>query len=49
MSDIVIQVDRLSKQYRLGTIGSRRFIDDFNRWWAKLRGKEDPLSEVSSQ
>ena len=49
MSDIVIQVDRLSKQYRLGTIGSGRFIDDFNRWWAKLRGKEDPLSEVGSQ
>ncbi len=46
MSDIVIQVDRLSKQYRLGQIGGKRLVDDVNRWWAKLRGKEDPLSKV---
>jgi lipopolysaccharide transport system ATP-binding protein len=43
---VVIQVDRLSKQYRLGTIGGKRLADDLNRWWAKLRGKEDPLSKV---
>jgi len=45
---IVIQVDRLSKQYRLGTIGGKRLVDDVNRWWARLRGKEDPLSKVGS-
>src|SRR5450756_2516968 len=45
---IVIQVDRLSKQYRLGTIGGKRLVDDVNRWWAKLRGKEDPLSKIES-
>jgi lipopolysaccharide transport system ATP-binding protein len=49
MSDVVIQVDRLSKQYRLGTIGGKRLVDDVNRWWAKLRGKEDPLSKVGSE
>jgi lipopolysaccharide transport system ATP-binding protein len=43
---VVIQVDRLSKQYRLGVIGGKRLVDDVNRWWAKLRGKEDPLSKV---
>jgi len=43
---VVIQVDRLSKQYRLGVIGGKRFVDDLNRWWAKLRGQEDPLSKV---
>jgi lipopolysaccharide transport system ATP-binding protein len=46
MSETVIQVDRLSKQYRLGTIGGKRLVDDFNRWWARVRGKEDPLSKV---
>src|SRR5436189_225840 len=46
MSDTVIQVDKLSKQYRLGTIGAKRLVDDVNRWWAKLRGREDPLSKV---
>jgi lipopolysaccharide transport system ATP-binding protein len=48
MSSTVIQVDRVSKQYRLGSIGSKRLADDLNRWWAKLRGKEDPLSVVGT-
>jgi lipopolysaccharide transport system ATP-binding protein len=46
---VVIQVDRLSKHYRLGTIGGKRLVDDVNRWWAKVRGREDPLSKVGSQ
>src|SRR5690349_18251760 len=46
MNKAVIQVDRLSKQYRLGTIGSRRLVDDVSRWWAKLGRKDDPLSKV---
>ena len=45
---VVIQVDRLSKQYRLGTIGGKRLVDDVNRWWAHFRGKEDPLSKVGA-
>ena len=47
MSSTVIQVDHLSKQYRLGQIGGKRLVDDVNRWWARLRGKEDPLSKVT--
>ncbi len=47
MSDTVIQVDDVSKSYRLGTIGGKRLVDDVNRSWARLRGKEDPLSKVS--
>ena len=42
----VIQVDRVSKEYRLGQIGGKRLADDVNRWWARFRGKEDPLSKV---
>jgi lipopolysaccharide transport system ATP-binding protein len=45
---VVIQVDRLSKHYRLGSIGGKRLVDDVNRWWARMRGKEDPLSKVVS-
>jgi lipopolysaccharide transport system ATP-binding protein len=44
----VIQVDRLSKQYRLGQIAGRRLVDAVNRWLAKLRGQEDPLSKIGS-
>src|SRR6185369_17015275 len=46
MSNVAIQIDQLSKQYRLGVIGGRRLVDDVNRWWAKFRGKPDPLSKV---
>jgi lipopolysaccharide transport system ATP-binding protein len=38
----VIKVENLSKQYRLGTVGTGTLSSDLNRWWAMLRGKEDP-------
>src|SRR5258705_10885136 len=49
MTDLAIQVDHLSKQYRLGVIGGTRLVDDVNRWWAKLRGKPDPLSRIGQR
>jgi lipopolysaccharide transport system ATP-binding protein len=49
MSDTVIQVDRLSKQYRLGSIGARTLRTDISRRWARLRGKPDPLSKIGEQ
>lgn len=48
MSDIVIQVDDLSKHYRLGVIGGKRLVDDLGRKWARLRGRPDPLAKVDS-
>ena len=46
MSNTVIRVDNLFKEYRLGAIGGKRLVDDVSRWWAMLRGKEDPLSKI---
>ena len=43
---IVIKVENLSKQYRLGLVGASTFKEDTNRWWAKLRGKEDPFLKL---
>ncbi|TXK46959.1 ABC transporter ATP-binding protein [Pontibacter qinzhouensis] len=48
----VIKVENLSKQYRLGEVGSGTISHDLNRWWHKLRGKEDPyikLGEVNDR
>ena len=42
----VISVENLGKQYRLGTIGSGTLSHDLNRWWARLRGKPDPLLKI---
>ncbi len=46
MSDVVIRVENLSKQYQLGEIGTGTISYDLNRWWAKTRGKEDPFSKI---
>lgn len=48
MSDIVIEIDDLSKHYRLGVIGGKRLVDDLSRKWARFRGKPDPFSKVDS-
>ena len=47
MSETVIQVESLSKQYRLGLIGTGTLSHDLNRWWHKVRGREDPYLKVS--
>lgn len=46
MSDTIIRVEDLSKQYRLGEIGTGTLSHDLNRWWHKIRGKEDPYLKI---
>ena len=48
MADTVIKVENLSKQYRLGQIGTGSIRDDFNRFWARVRGKEDPTLKIGN-
>jgi lipopolysaccharide transport system ATP-binding protein len=47
-SNLVIKVEGLSKQYRLGQIGTGTISHDLNRWMAKLSGKEDPYAKVGT-
>jgi lipopolysaccharide transport system ATP-binding protein len=42
----VLKVENLSKLYRLGEVGTGTISHDLNRWWARMRGKEDPYSLV---
>jgi lipopolysaccharide transport system ATP-binding protein len=46
---VVIQADRLSKQYRLGTINAKRLKDDVQRWYARLRRQPDPLVKIGQE
>lgn len=46
MSETVIKVENLSKQYRLGVVGTGTLSHDLNRWWHKVRGKEDPYLQI---
>jgi lipopolysaccharide transport system ATP-binding protein len=49
MSNIVIEVNNLSKQYRLGQIGTGSMAHDINRWWYRIRGKEDPYMKIGEE
>jgi lipopolysaccharide transport system ATP-binding protein len=42
----VIRVENLSKLYRLGEVGTGSLAHDVNRWWHRIRGKEDPYLQV---
>ncbi len=46
MSSTVLKVENISKQYRLGQLGTGTISHDLNRFWAKLRGKEDPYLKI---
>ncbi|WP_144892999.1 ABC transporter ATP-binding protein [Flavobacterium tiangeerense] len=46
MKDIILKVENISKQYRLGTVGTGSLVHDLNRWWHQIRGKEDPYLKI---
>jgi lipopolysaccharide transport system ATP-binding protein len=46
MSNTVIRVENISKLYRLGEVGTGTLQHDLNRWWHRIRGKEDPYLKV---
>lgn len=46
---VVIKVQDLSKQYRLGQVGTGTIVQDLNRWWHSLRGKEDPYLKIGEE
>ena len=46
MNHTVIEFNNVGKQYILGTIGTGTLSQDINRWWANIRGKEDPFLKI---
>ena len=44
--DVVIRIENLSKQYRLGLVSTGTVSHDINRWWCKMVGKEDPYLKI---
>jgi lipopolysaccharide transport system ATP-binding protein len=43
---VVIKIENVSKQYRLGLIGTNTLKGDLQRWWHLVRGKENPYLQV---
>jgi lipopolysaccharide transport system ATP-binding protein len=53
VSDTIIKLENISKQYRLGQVGTlwlslskSTLRGDLQRWWHTLRGKEDPTLKI---
>ncbi len=46
---LMIKIENVRKQYRLGTIGGGTLRGDLQSWWAKVRGREDPNSEIGAK
>lgn len=49
MGGTAIKFENVSKQYRLGMIGTGTLSHDLKRWWTvSVRGKEDPYLKIGS-
>lgn len=43
---LALKAENISKQYRIGQVGTGTLSHDLNRMWYKLRGKEDPYLKI---
>ncbi|MBL1222005.1 ABC transporter ATP-binding protein [Chryseobacterium sp. L7] len=43
---LALKAENISKQYRLGQVGTGTLSHDLNRFWHKVRGKEDPYLKI---
>ena len=49
MSDRLLEVDGVSKQYQLGMIGGGTLHGDLTSWFARVRGKDDPNLKIGME
>lgn len=42
----ILKAENISKQYRLGQVGTGTLSHDLNRWWHQVRGKENPYLKI---
>lgn len=46
MSKTIIKVEHVGKLYKLGEFGTGSVAQDLSRWYARVRGREDPFAKV---
>ena len=49
MTNKIISVEKLSKRYDLGVIGTGTLTKDLNRWWARIRRRPDPYTKIGQK
>ena len=42
----ILEIQNVSKQYRLGEVGTGSIQHDLKKWWYSIRGKENPFSKI---
>ena len=47
--DIILKTENISKQYRLGLVGTGTLTHDLKRWWYRIKGKEDPFLKIGER
>ena len=45
-NETILITENISKQYRLGEVGTGTISHDLNRWWHRIRGKENPYLKI---
>lgn len=45
----ILKVENVSKQYRLGQVGTGSLAHDINKWWYSVRGKENPYLKLGAE
>ena len=45
----VIKIENVSKQYKLGSIGTNTLKGDLQRWWYNMRGLPDPTLMIGQE
>ena len=45
---VILKVENISKQYRLGLVSTGTLVHDLNRFWHTVRGKEDPYLKLGA-
>lgn len=49
MSEIAVKIENLSKQYRLGVVGTKTLRGDLQRFWWNVTGKGDPTLKIGQE
>ena len=47
MSNILIKAENISKQYRLGVLGSHTLKEDLKNWWTENQSEANPRNSES--
>ena len=49
MSDRLLEIEGVSKQYQLGKIGGGTLHGDLSSWFARMRGRDDPNVKIGKE